>query len=170
MKRFGVRVYKEYFNFASAHFLIFADGAREELHGHGYRVRAKVQGGLGPGDMVVDFCKLKPIVKRFCDELDHRTLLPANNPRLEISNTDDGQLQALFTRADGGIDRFEMPARDALVLPISNTSTERLAEHLGEKILAVLREDNSGRLSSFSIEVEESGGQCGFYEVDPIEE
>ena len=35
MKRFGVRVYKQYFNFASSHFLIFADGTREALHGLG---------------------------------------------------------------------------------------------------------------------------------------
>ena len=36
-ERFGIRLDKQYFNFGSAHFLIFADGSREELHGHNYR-------------------------------------------------------------------------------------------------------------------------------------
>lgn len=166
MKRFGVRVYKQYFNFASAHFLIFADGAREELHGHNYQVRVKIQGEIGPGDMVVDFCKLKPKVKRFCDELDHKTILPEGNDRLTIEDLDDGHIQVFFARNDGGRDRFVFPRRDVLVLPLANTSTERLAEYLGERILQAARSEASGKLTSFEIEVEESGGQCGIYGVD----
>ena len=165
MKRFGVRVYKEYFNFASSHFLIFADGTRETLHGHNYQVRVKILGELGGGDMVVDFCKLKPIVKRFCDELDHVTILPAQHPRLAIAEVDD-HYEATFTTNAGGTERFVFPRRDALVLPIPNTSTERLAEFLAGKILVAVREEGeNSRLTSFTIEVEEAGGQCGLYET-----
>lgn len=166
MKQFGVRVYKQYFNFASAHFLIFADGAREELHGHNYQVRVKILGEIGPGDMVVDFCRLKPKVKSFCDELDHKTILPRDSARLTIEDLDEDHLQVFFKRNDGGRDRFVFPRRDVLVLPIANTSTERLAEYLGAKILAAARSEAAGRLTSFEIEVEESGGQCGMYGVD----
>ncbi len=38
---YAIRVYKQYFNFGSAHFLIFADGSREELHGHNYQVQVR---------------------------------------------------------------------------------------------------------------------------------
>jgi 6-pyruvoyltetrahydropterin/6-carboxytetrahydropterin synthase len=167
MKRFGVRVYKGYFNFSSAHFLIFTDGTREELHGHNYQVRVKVLGEISEGDMVVDFCKLKPIVKRFCDGLDHRTLLAGRSPNLEIREEDD-HVEAVFTRSDGGRDRFMFPQRDVLVLPLTNTSTERLAELLGDQIFAAVREeaDPGARLESLEIEVEEAGGQCGLYGVD----
>ena len=167
MSRFGVRVYKQYFNFASAHFLIFADGAREELHGHNYRVRVKILGDVGPGDMVVDFCKLKPIVRRFCDELDHRTLLPSSNAYLDVQEADD-HVEAIFSRTDGGKDRFVFPKADVLVLPITNTSTERLAEMLGDKIFAAAREMGgaTSKLESLEIEVEEASGQCGLYGVD----
>jgi 6-pyruvoyltetrahydropterin/6-carboxytetrahydropterin synthase len=166
MPTFGVRVYKEYFNFASSHFLIFADGTREELHGHNYQVRVKVLGEVGEGDMVLDFCRLKPIVKRYCDELDHRTLLPANNPRLSIEEV-EGHWEARFTTREETIERFVLPRRDALVLPITNTSTERLAEYLAGKILVAVREEGqNSRLTSFTIEVEEAGGQCGLYEVE----
>ena len=35
-RRFGVSVYKEKFNFCSAHFLLFADGSREAGSGEGH--------------------------------------------------------------------------------------------------------------------------------------
>lgn len=167
-KSFGVRVYKEYFNFASSHFLIFADGAREELHGHNYQVRVGVTGELGAGDLVLDFCQLKPIVRRFCAALDHRTLLPAHNDRVQLRDDEDGaHLQVAFRRVDGGTDRFLFPKRDVVVLPIKNTSTERLAEHLaGQIVAAIAVEAPDARLSRFEIEVEESSGQCGQYAVE----
>ena len=166
MKSFGVRVYKEYFNFASSHFLVFADGGREELHGHNYQVRVGLTGAVGAGDMVLDFCQLKPIVRRFCAALDHRTLLPARNPRVKLEDDGDG-VRVSFTRNDGGVDRFLFPRRDIIVLPITNTSTERLAEYLGHQVLeAISVEFKEARLTRFEIEVEESRGQCGQYAVD----
>lgn len=165
--RFGVRVYKEYFNFASSHFLVFPDGAREELHGHNYQVRVAVSGDMGPGDVVLDFCQLKPIVRRFCNALDHRTLLPMHNERVTVRDADEHHLDVRFRRRDGGEDRFIFPRRDCVVLPISNTSTERLAEHLaGQIIEAIGREVTDARLGRFEIEVEESRGQCGQYVAD----
>ena len=68
---YAIRVYKQYFNFGSAHFLIFADGTREELHGHNYQVQVKLEGAVIEGDLVVDFIPFKPVVKALCDELDH---------------------------------------------------------------------------------------------------
>ena len=163
---FGVRVYKTYFNFASSHFLLFADGTREELHGHNYQVRVRVEGQIGPGDMVLDFCRLKPIVRRCCDELDHRTLLPTQNPKLTF-HEDGDYVEVHVERPAGGHDRFLFPERDVLRLPISNTSTERLAELLATRVLALLAEQEpDAKLSRFEIEVEESGGQCGVYGVD----
>jgi 6-pyruvoyltetrahydropterin/6-carboxytetrahydropterin synthase len=172
MKRFGVRVYKDYFKFASSHFLIFADGAREELHGHNYYARVAVRGEVGEGDLVVDFCKLKPIVRRFCDELDHRLLLPTENPRLALERKDD-QLWVRFSRTDGGVDLFVFPVRDVVLLPLSNTSTERLAEHLAGKIIPALASELGGaeRLEHLEVEVEEADGQCGVCRVElrPVE-
>lgn len=160
---FGVRVYKEYFNFAASHFLIFADGTREELHGHNYRVRVRIDGAIGEGDMVLDFCRLKPIVRQACQELDHRTLLPAQNPRLAL-RPDGDHIEAVYARPDGGQDRFLFPRNDVLVLPIPNTSTERLAELLAAQVLDRVRVETPGaKLTRFEVEVEESPGQCGMY-------
>ena len=88
MKRFGIRVDKQYFNFGSAHFILFEDGTREELHGHNYHVSVDVDGELDDGDVVLDFIPFKPIVKHCCDELDHKLLLPQFNPWLTIAKSD----------------------------------------------------------------------------------
>jgi len=45
-RRFSIEVAKDYFNFASAHFLIFANGRREHLHGHNYQVSVAMEGEL----------------------------------------------------------------------------------------------------------------------------
>jgi 6-pyruvoyltetrahydropterin/6-carboxytetrahydropterin synthase len=165
METFGVRVYKEYFNFASAHFLVFADGAREELHGHNYQVRVRFTGAIGPDDMLLDFFRLKPIVKAACDTLDHRTLLPTECERLDVREVDE-HVEATYSRPDGGQDRFLFPARDVVLLPLRNTSTERLAEHLARHILEAVRADSPNvKLTDFEVEVEESSGQCGVYGV-----
>ncbi len=158
-RRFGVAVYKEAFRFCSAHFLVFADGSREELHGHNYRVSVEADGPLGPGDMVVDFSTIKPIVRALCDELDHCTLLPGRNPHIRIERLDD----AVQVTTRSGV--FVFPARDVLVLPIPNTSTERLAEYLCERLRARLAEaDPAARVERLRVGVEESSGQCGYYE------
>lgn len=168
MSRFGVRVYKEYLHFAAAHFLIFADGRREELHGHNYHVQVRLTGALGPGEMVLDMGRLKPIIQRHCDALDHRVLLPTRHPRLAVCAAGDG-VEAVFARLDGGADRFLFPAADVRLLPLANTSAELLARLLAEEVLADLRaEAPEVQVGSLEIEVEESRGQCGLYETDGV--
>ncbi|MEZ0228169.1 MAG: 6-pyruvoyl tetrahydropterin synthase family protein [Planctomycetota bacterium] len=161
-ERFGVRVYKQYFNFASAHFLIFADGTREELHGHNYQVRVHVTGKLDAGDVVVDFTKLKPLVKKTCDQLDHRVILPLGHPLLAVK-AGEHEVEALFS----GTDRFVMPRRDVVLLAIHNTSTERLAEWIAYEVKRRVQESIPGAaLELLEVEVEESGGQCGVFSLD----
>ncbi|NUN14283.1 MAG: 6-carboxytetrahydropterin synthase [Myxococcales bacterium] len=158
-RRFGVSVYKEKFNFCSAHFLIFANGDREELHGHNYQCWVDIDGPLDQGDLVIDFMLLKPIVKQLCDELDHRMILPTGSPHLSIS-------------LEGGVvwvchrdDRFAFPQRDVILLPIRNTSTERLAEYLCAQLKDRLASTvPDAHIERIRVSVEESSGQCGYYE------
>jgi len=51
---FAIKVYKEYFNFAASHFMIFKNGSREPLHGHNYRLSLKGNAIALDGDMVFD--------------------------------------------------------------------------------------------------------------------
>lgn len=159
---FAIRVYKEYFNFGAAHFLLFADGSREPLHGHNYHVTVHVTGQLGPGEVVIDFIALKPVVKRLCDELDHIVLLPGQSRHLDVCELTD-RVEA--RHSDGSF--FSLPRGDVRVLPLSNTSTEMLARLLAQAIIEELpRVAPDAEISSLEVQVEESRGQAGSYRID----
>lgn len=160
METFGIRIYKEYFNFAAAHFLIFEDGTREELHGHNYHVQMAIEGRLSDSqDIFIDFLHVKPIVKRVCDTIDHRTLLPRLNPLLHV---DENGRQIRVTYQ--GQEEWVFPRRDVVLLPIANTSAERLAQYLCLKILEELHQEYPDALiSQVELIVEESRGQAAVY-------
>ena len=158
-ERFGIHLDKQYFNFGSAHFLIFADGQREELHGHNYRATLEIDGPLDAGYVVADFLLVKPLFKAECDALDHRTLLPTRNPMLRV--------EALGTSVHAwfGDDHYVIPGRDVCLLDIENTSSELLARLLCDRFLRSC----GARLPALAltrvrVSVEESPGQSAFCE------
>lgn len=155
---YSIKVYKQYFNFAASHFLIFKDGTREPLHGHNYRVALKGEACQLEGDMVFDFLDIKPIVREVCDELDHKLLLPGEHPQLEIK--EEGK-NLVVLPPDG--DYFSFPKQDVLILPLPNTSAERLAIYLAKKIHHLVRERFNFNFPKLEIEVEETPGQCAVF-------
>lgn len=69
---FEVRVEAD---FAAAHFLRDYNGKCENLHGHNYKVYAHVRGSeLNEGGMLLDFTKLKAVLRNVCKKLDHTNL------------------------------------------------------------------------------------------------
>jgi len=155
---FSIKVYKQYFNFACSHFLIFSDGSREPLHGHNYRVTVQGKSTDLNGDMVFDFLNIKPIVREICDSLDHRLLLPGENPSVKISFQDKN---LHYVTPDG--DFFSFPVKDVLILPLANISAERLAMYLARKIKAKIKLDYNFNFPHLEIEVEETPGQSASY-------
>jgi len=158
---YSIRVYKQYFNFASSHFLIFKDGTREPLHGHNYRVQLKGEACQLEGDMVFDFLDIKPIVREVCDSLDHRLLLPKENDQL----TWEERGKSLYVQTPDG-DEFLFPKRDVLLLPIKNTSAERLAIYITHEIHRLVRERFNFNFPKLEVEVEETPGQCAVYRFE----
>ena len=160
IERFGIRLDKQYFNFGSAHFLIFADGTREELHGHNYRATLEIDGPLDVGNVVADFIQVKPLFKACCDELDHRTLLPLHNAHLRIETREDGV--HIWYREE---DHYLIPIRDVKLLNIANTSVELLARWLCDRLLTRVAESLPGlEISRVLVTVQESPGQSAVYE------
>lgn len=69
---FEVRVEAD---FSAAHFLQDYNGKCENLHGHNYKVYAHVRGNvLNEGGMLLDFSKLKTVLRKCCKTLDHTNL------------------------------------------------------------------------------------------------
>lgn len=156
--KYSIKVYKQYFNFASSHFLIFDDGSREPLHGHNYRVMVKGEAPKLSSDMVFDFLDIKPIVRDVCDSLDHKLLLPKENPHLKIH--DQGMSFKLETPDES---QFVIPKQDVLILPISNTSAERLAIYICEQVREIVLKKHQFAFTSLEVEVEETPGQSAVY-------
>lgn len=158
-ERFGIRLDKQYFNFGSAHFLIFADGTREELHGHNYRATLELDAPLDVGHVVADFIVVKPLFKRACDELDHRTILPLNNAHLRVE-VENGSVHAFYRD-----DHYVIPVRDVKLLDIANTSSELLARWLCDRFLGYLRTALPDLpVQRILVTVQESPGQSAVYE------
>ena len=155
---YSIKVYKQYFNFACSHFLIFENDTREPLHGHNYRISVEGSSEALEKDMVFDFLDIKPVVREICQELDHRLLLPGKHPKLKIELM-ESNLQV--TPPDG--DFFSFPKKDVLILPIENTSAERLAIYFARELAHRVKKGFDFIFKSLTVEVEETPGQCASF-------
>lgn len=152
---FRVSVTKDYLVFASAHFITFAGHRCEGLHGHNYRARVTIDGALDPESwFVFDFVLLKQIMRRLCDAIDHKVLLPLENPKIQIA--DDGESVRV---AYEGKPRYVFPRSDCALLPVPNTTVEMLAELLTDRLRAELEALGARGLTAIEMEVEENFGQ-----------
>jgi 6-pyruvoyltetrahydropterin/6-carboxytetrahydropterin synthase len=156
---FRVSVTKDHIVFASAHFITFPGHRCETLHGHNYRTRVGVEGALDPeAHFVFDFVELKHLMKRLCDEIDHKVLLPLENEKLQIKEQGDS-----VTVAYEGKPRYVFPKVDCALLPVPNTTVEMLARYLAGQVRAALAASGAVRLTAVEVEVEETFGQSATY-------
>ena len=146
---FRVSVTKDYLVFASAHFITFAGHRCEGLHGHNYRVRVTVDGALDEESwFVFDFVILKKIMRKLCDEIDHKVLLPLENPKIQL--TEEGESVKV---AYEGKPRYVFPKNDCALLPLPNTTVEMLAELLTTRLRAELDSMGARRLTAIPVPV-----------------
>jgi 6-pyruvoyltetrahydropterin/6-carboxytetrahydropterin synthase len=156
---FSVSVTKDYLVFASAHFITFAGHRCEGLHGHNYRARVTIDGALDEESwFVFDFVVLKKIMRGLCDEIDHKVLLPLDNPKIQVVEEGD-----VVKVAYEGKPRYLFPAKDCSLLPIPNTTVEMLAELLVKRLRAELEKMGARGLTAVEMEVEENFGQSAVY-------
>jgi len=159
--QFRVSVSKDDHVFSSAHFITFSGHRCEGLHGHNYRAGVTVEGAIDEESWwVVDFIALKKMMRRLCDEIDHKVLLPLHNPRLQV--TEEGESVAV---AYEGTPRYVFPRRDCALLPITNTTVEMLAELLTGRVRAELHNLGARGVTAIQMEVEENFGQSAFYRL-----
>lgn len=138
--------------------MLFKDGTREPLHGHNYRVQVKGNAPELDNDMVFDFLNIKPIVRKICDSLDHKLMIPKLNPHIIIEDKDKNYN---FICPDESV--FSIPKQDVLLLPIENTSAERIAAYLAMEIRNEVLTQYKFEFSELEIEVEETPGQAAVY-------
>lgn len=154
--QYRVRVTKDYTVFCSGHFITYENDKCEALHGHNYRAAASLEGELNDDAYVFDFVALKKLLRAVCDRLDHRLMLPLHNPLLTLEQ-DETSITIHFRDK-----RYVVPREDVVLLPISNTTAEKLAEWIGGELEQALRARGARGLRALEVEVEESFGQSAF--------
>ena len=156
---FRVSVSKDYLVFASAHFITFKGHQCEALHGHNYRVGVTVEGAVDAECLfVLDFSILKQIVRKLVDEVDHKVILPTDNPKLAFRHA-DGMVHVDYF----GKPTYVFPESDCAMLPVPNSTAEMLARFLADRTRAELAARGFTHLTLLELEVEENYGQSATY-------
>ena len=84
-----IDISKEDLKFSCAHFTIFSSSERERLHGHNFKVRAKVTAPVDDNGMCFNYQEIKSRLRQICRNLDEYVLLPGKSPYLKIKEIDD---------------------------------------------------------------------------------
>ena len=158
---YSVRIYREDLNFSSAHISTYGD-LLEGQHGHNYQLSVEFRGPLNEDSLVVDFRHIKSILKKIKETLNHRTLVPVQNPHLKVQHI------AKSTRIRFKEERIELPTRDVVLLEVENITSEILSFYIFDVIIQKLADEDRKRLETLSVEVIESPGQSGCY-VGPLD-
>lgn len=156
----SVSVERNRLRFAAAHMATF-HGDCEPLHGHNYELVVEADGELTGDAWVWDFGDLKRLARSIAEELDHKFLLQAESRVLGIEWDDQAVTVSFGDRS------YRFPRSDVAALPIDNTTAERIAEYVGERLLAGLRERGATGISRLRIGVEEMPGQAGWCTLIP---
>jgi 6-pyruvoyltetrahydropterin/6-carboxytetrahydropterin synthase len=151
--RYKVRVTKDYLVFCAGHFITYAGGECERLHGHNYRAAVEVEDDLDENNYVFDFIALKDITREITDALDHRMLLPAQSALIRIE--EDGSNWRVCYR-----DRhWSFPRAECVLLPVANTTAELLADLIASRLRQAFTARGLPIPRVLRVEVEESFGQ-----------
>jgi len=154
-ENYRVRVTKDHLVFSAAHFITFNGNICERLHGHNWRVAIEAAGALDENFYVIDFIALRDAAQKIVAELDHRMLVPTEHSAIRVS-TGECEVEITF-----GGRRWVLPREDCVLLPVENTTAERLAWWIGGRLREELPPLAWRLVASFDIEVEENFGQWG---------
>jgi len=158
---YHVRIEKERLVFSAAHFITYGDDVCEPLHGHNYHVAAEVHGPLGTNEYVVDFIAVRDALQAIVGELDHRVLLPTSHPTIRVQEQPGGEAgEVVATHSNR---RWVFPRQECVLLPVANTTAERLAWYIGQRLRDALAPALDSPPTRLQVEVDECDGQWGVY-------
>lgn len=153
---YAIRLSKESFTFAAAHFITYNRDTCEPLHGHNYRLSVELAGGLDENAYVLDFIATRDAIQRIVERLDHRVLLPTEHELISVERSEEGETPEVIARFENR--RWVFPESDCCLLPVPNTTAEMLARWIGHQIAEAVP-----AAQSLVVEVEECAGQSAVW-------
>lgn len=157
MESFCVRLEKEEFIFAAAHFITYDGDVCEPIHGHNYGVYAELRGPLDENHYVVDFIAARKLLRGLLDQLDHHVMLPLHHPMIQLE-VNEREVTARFRER-----RWVFPRNECALLPVANTTAEEVAAWVGRALRDGLLEQGVA-LASVTLGIDECHGQWGVWE------
>lgn len=153
--RSRIVVDKDEHKFSCAHMTVFADGSKERLHGHNFRLSAVIELAAEPSAAILDFGRVKAVLGAICAELKEHLLIAARSPALRIMRHDADEFEMELCAR-----RYVVPSEDVMLLPVDNIVVETLARHLWARVAEGLHAElqMAGALS-LEVTVTESPGQ-----------
>jgi len=133
------------------------------VHGHNWTVGVDVAGPPDSHGMVVDFIALRDLLTTIVARLDHRMLLPADNPLLHVS-TEAGPTGVPETTVRFRDRRWVFPAAECVVLPVRNTTAEWIARWIGRELVTALAATGRPLPGTIRVAVDECLGQSAMWE------
>jgi 6-pyruvoyltetrahydropterin/6-carboxytetrahydropterin synthase len=121
------------------------------LHGHSYAIHARLHGSQDEKGIIIDFSIVKKILNDITEILDHKVLIPKDSTVVTIKQSERTiELQSLGKK-------YLFPESDCVLLPISSSSAEHIAEYVLKTFINTLPQNHN--LSQIEIGVDEGYGQ-----------
>ena len=140
--------------FSACHFIPRHEKC-SRLHGHTYILRLRLEGDIGKDGMVMDFVSLKKELRRFVDELDHRTLLPGKSDEVILTVGPES------VNVVCGNKNYMFPREDVVILEVPTTTAEEMTRMMVERMISDIEFPPNVR--SVSIGLDEERGQTAWY-------
>ncbi len=164
--QFRVNLQKEQLVFSAAHFITFAGDICECIHGHNYGVKAEVCGPLDENEYVIDFIAFRDTLADIVKLLDHHVILPTEHKMISVADAayDEALCDEIVVKFEKK--RWVFPKEDCMLLPIVNTTAERIAWWIAGELKTRLKPSVGDRIDTLEVAVDENNGQWGICKVD----
>ncbi len=158
--QFRVELQKEQLVFSAAHFITFAGDICERIHGHNYGVKATVSGELDENRYVIDFIAFRDALAEIVKQLDHHMLLPTKHELIKVRR-EGNEIVTTFREK-----RWIFPEEDCILLPITNTTAEEIAEWVVTQLREMLKDKFQHAIDWIEVGIDENNGQWGICRID----
>ena len=140
--------------FSSAH-IIPKHEKCGRIHGHNYFIDFKAKGDLNAENQIIDFGTIKQNIRKICQRLDHKFLVPSKNNDVKISDLRNS-INIKINKKE-----YTIPKEDIELLPLTNTTAEELSRYIAEE----LKPEMNVNIKSIVVKVYEDTGQAASYHM-----
>ena len=144
--------WKRGFMFSACH-LIPGHPKCGRLHGHTYTVNLKIDGEPDGSGMVLDFGRVKKVLRVILDKLDHKVLVPDNRPEFSIEeNKEEGTMRIAIDEK-----YYIFPTEDIFLMDVDAPTAEHMSAWLLDRFIDALKP--GANITEIAVGLDEGWGQ-----------